>query len=104
MKKPLKTALIILIAVVLLGCAIGGYFIWRHTTTYIGQDAAMQIALSDAKLNIAAVHNTDVDFDKNKFTAWYEIDFDSADTEYEYSIDAATGEILYSYSEPVHSH
>ena len=41
MNKTLKTVLIIVLALVLIGLCIGGYFIWRHTTTYIGKDAAL---------------------------------------------------------------
>lgn len=101
MKKNLKTALIIFLVLVLVGCAIGGFFIWRHVTTYIGEDAAAQIALSDAKLGIAAIRDIDVDFDKNKYTAWYDVDFETHDgMDYKYSVDAVSGEILYSYSAP----
>lgn len=45
MKKALKTALIILIVLLIIGTAIGGYFIWRHHALYIGADAALGAAL-----------------------------------------------------------
>ena len=32
MKKGLKTALIVLVVLVVLGGAVAGYFIWRHQT------------------------------------------------------------------------
>ena len=100
MKKSLKTILIVLIAIVLVGCAIGGYFVWRHVTTSIGSDAAAQIALSDAEQNIAAVHDLKVDFDSNRYTAWYDVEFETHSTEYEYSVDAVSGDILYSHADP----
>lgn len=49
MKKALKTALIILIVLLIIGTAIGGYFIWRHHALYIGADAALGAALDDAR-------------------------------------------------------
>lgn len=98
MKKTLKTVLIVLIVLVILGGAIGGYFIWKHTSSYIGRDAALQAALKDAGLNAAAVFDTSVEFDHNKYSAWYDLDFETHGMDYEYSVDAVTGEILYSYS------
>ena len=45
MKKGWKTAVIVLIVLLVLGGAVGGYFIWRHQTSYIGGDKALQTAL-----------------------------------------------------------
>lgn len=102
MKKGLKTALIVLVVVLVIGAAVGGYFIYRHNNMYIGKDAALQIALNDAGVSAAAVRDRDVEFEHNRGGAWYDVDFETAGMEYSYSLDAATGEILYRYSEPEH--
>lgn len=102
MKKAFKTVLIILVVLLVLGAAIGGYFIYRHNSMYIGRDAALQIALSDAGISPTAIRDQDVEFERSRSGAWYDIDFETAGMEYSYSLDAATGEILYRYSEPEH--
>lgn len=102
MKKAFKTVLIVLAVLLVIGAAIGGYFIYRHNSMYIGRDAALQIALSDAGVSPAAVRDRDVEFERSRNGAWYDIDFETAGMEYSYSLDAATGEILYRYSEPEH--
>lgn len=95
MNKTLKTVLIIVLALVLIGLCIGGYFIWRHTTTYIGKDAALSIAVQDAGVNVTQIKKTDADFEKNAYAAWYDVEIDMRDgTEYKYDVDAKTGEIL----------
>lgn len=102
MKKAVKTVLIVLVVLLVIGAAIGGFFIYRHNSMYIGRDAALQIALSDAGISPAAIRDTDVEFERSRSGAWYDIDFETAGMEYSYSLDAATGEILYRYSEPEH--
>ena len=102
MKKTIKAILIILLVLVVIGGAIGGYFIWKHSTSYIGEKAAKELALADAGLSVAAVKDMSAEFDHSKATAWYDVDFESQGMEYEYSIDAVTGEVLYSYSQPEH--
>ena len=102
MKKACKTVLIVLVVLLVLGAAIGGFFIYRHNSMYIGKDGALQIALSDAGVSPAAVREKDVEFEHSLNGAWYDIDFETAGMEYSYSLDAATGEILYRYSEPEH--
>ena len=102
MKKTVKTVLIVLVVLLVLGAAIGGYFIYRHNSLYIGKAAALQIALSDAGVSPAAVRDKDVEFERSRSGAWYDVDFETAGMEYSYSLDAATGEILYRYSEPEH--
>lgn len=102
MKKAFKTVLIVLVVLLVIGAAIGGYFIYRHNSMYIGKDAALQIALSDAGVSPAAVREQDVEFERNRNGTWYDIDFETSGMEYSYSLDAATGEILYRYSEPEH--
>lgn len=102
MKKASKTVLIVLVVLLVLGAAIGGYFIYRHNSMYIGRDAALQLALRDAGVSPAAIREKDVEFERNRNGAWYDIDFEVPGMEYEYSLDAVTGEILYRYSEPEH--
>lgn len=102
MKKALKTALIILAVLIVLGGCIGGYFIWRHNDLYIGKTEALHIALDHAGLTAAQLKEYDVEFEKNKYSAWYEVEFETYGMEYEYSVDAASGEILYSDSQPEH--
>lgn len=103
MKKTTKTVLALLVLLLVIGAAIGGWFIYRHNSMYIGKDAALQIALNDAGVSPAAVREKDVEFEHSRNGAWYDIDFEVPGTEYEYSLDAVTGEILYRYSEPEHS-
>ena len=102
MNKAFKTVLIVLVVLLVLGAAIGGCFIYRHNSMYIGKDGALQITLSDAGVTPAAVREKDVEFEHSRNGAWYDIDFETAGMEYSYSLDAATGEILYRYSEPEH--
>ena len=99
MNKTLKTVLIIFLVLVIIGLAIGGYFIWRHTTTYIGKDAALSIAVQDAGISANQIKEADADFEKSAYAAWYDVDIDTRDgMDYEYDIDAKTGEILSSRS------
>lgn len=100
MKKTLKIVLTVFIALVVIGGCIGGYFIWRHNTLYIDKNEALELALSHAGLERAQIFDVDIEFEKSMGAAWYELDFESQDTEYEYSIDAASGEILHSFSQP----
>ena len=62
MKKAVKTVLIVLVVLLVIGAAIGGFFIYRHNSMYIGKDAALQIALNDAGVSPAAVREKDVEF------------------------------------------
>ena len=103
MKKTVKTVLIILLALLLIGAAIGGYFIWRHHTLYIGADAALAAALDDAGLLRAEVFDVDVEFERERGQSWYEVDFETAGTEYDYIIDAETGAVLRGTSAPEHA-
>ena len=103
MKKGLKTALIVLVVLVVLGGAVAGYFIWRHQTLYIGGDKALQTALDHAGLTAAQVYDIDTEFEKERSSAWYEVAFETIGTEYEYIIDAASGSILSSSAKPEHA-
>ena len=88
MKKALKTALVILIVLLIIGTAIGGYFIWRHHALYIGA------ALDDAGVLAAETFDVDVDFEHKYGRSCYEVQFETAEAEYDYIIDAGTGEVL----------
>ena len=103
MNKTLKTVLIIFLALVIIGLAIGGYFIWRHCTTYIGKRAAEDIAVADSGVAVTEIKDVDADFKHNRYSAWYEVDVETFDVDYEYIIDARTGEILNTASETAHA-
>lgn len=96
MNKTLKNILIALLVIVI----IGGYFIYRHNNTYIGADAALNIALEDADTTVTMIYSDDVEFEKTRHSAWYEVEFDTHQNEYDYIIDAITGEILNSSIKP----
>lgn len=100
MNKTLKTVIIIVVVLAVIGACIGGYFVWRHNNLYIGKDAALDIALKDAELTPALVYDVDIDFEKNRGQAWYNIEFKTHSAEYDYTIGASDGAILNSYSEP----
>ena len=85
MKKALKTALIILIVLLIIGTAIGGYFIWRHHALYIGADAALGAALDDAGVLAAETFDVDVDFEHEYGRSCYEVQFETAEAEYDYA-------------------
>ncbi len=86
----MKKALTVLLVICLLGAAIGGFLIYRHTSTTIGRNAAAQIALKDAGLERNQVYDLDVDYEHG----YYEVDFESGKGEFSYRIDARTGDIL----------
>lgn len=86
----MKKVLTILLVIVLLGAAIGGFFIYRHVSSTIGRDAAVQIALKDAGLERNQAYDLEVDYEHG----YYEVDFESGKGDFSYRIDARTGEIL----------
>lgn len=92
--KVWKKVLIIVLVLVLIGCAIGGYFIYRHNTMYISKDQALEIALDDAGLVVPDLKKHDIDFESTRYSAWYDVEFKTHTTEYDYTIDASTGAIL----------
>jgi len=100
MNKTGKTIITVLIALIAIGLAIGGYFIYRHNTSYIGADRALEAALRDAGVAANEVIDRDVEFEKTKYAKWYDVDFETFTTEYDYKVDAVTGEILSAASEP----
>ena len=94
MNKTLKKILAAVLAVVIIGAAIGGYFIYRYKTDYIGKNDALHIALDNAKTVATMIYSDDVEFEMSRNSAWYEVEFDTHQNEYDYIIDAVTGEIL----------
>ena len=62
MNKTLKNILIAVLVLVIIGAAIGGYFIYRHNDTYIGAEAALNIALDDAGTTVTMIYSDDVEF------------------------------------------
>lgn len=100
MNKTVKKIITIAVILVVLGGVIAGFFVWRHNSRYISKNEAMEIALTDAGVQLRELIEYDVDFDSNKFSAWYEVDFETHSTEYEYTIDAVNGDILHAHNEP----
>ncbi len=100
MNKTLKKIVIILIVLAAIGLAIGGYFIYRHSVSYIGADRALEAALRDAGVSASEIIDRDVEFEKTRNAKWYDVDFETFSTEYSYTVDAKTGEILNAASEP----
>lgn len=94
MNKTVKTILIIALVLVLAGACVGGIFIWQHSVNYIGHRAAEDIALKDSGLAATEIKDVDAEFEKNRYTAWYEVELETFGAEYEYIIDARTGDIL----------
>ncbi len=67
--------------------------------TYIGVEAAKEIALSHAGLTVAEVRMEEAKADRDNGKVHYDIDFVANGVEYEYEIDALTGQILKSKTE-----
>ena len=86
----MKKAIVILLVILVLGAALGGFFIYRHVSTTIGRTAAIQIALEDAGLGRGQVYDLDVDYEHGL----YEVDFESGMGDFSYRIDARTGAIV----------
>lgn len=86
----MKKILTVVLVIILLGAAIGGYAIYRHASTTIGREAALEIALKDAGIDRAKAYDVDIDYEHG----YYEVDFESAGGDMQYRIDARTGEIL----------
>ena len=86
----MKKALIIVLVLLIIGALIGGFFIYRHTSSTIGRKAAIEIALQDAGIDRANAYDIDADYEHG----WYEVNFETAQGEFEYRIDGRTGEIL----------
>ena len=66
---------------------------------YIGEDAAMEIALKDAGIAKADAMELEAELDTDDNPIHYDVEFKAGGMEYDYDIDAATGDILDSSSE-----
>ena len=86
----MKKLLTLILVIILLGAAIGGFLIYRHASTTIGKDAALEAALADAGLTRSGAYDIDVDYEHG----YYEVSFESAAGEFEYRIDARSGAVL----------
>ena len=93
MKKAGKIIAIILIVVIILGCAVGGFIFYRIKKAAIGGEAALDAALQDAGLDRNAVYDVEKDYEYQNGDAWYEIEFKANGVEYHYDVDAKTGAI-----------
>jgi len=93
MKKAGKTIAIILIVVIVLACAVGGFIFYKIKKTTVGGEAALDAALKDAGLDRSAVYDVEKDYEYQNGDAWYEIEFKSNGVEYHYDVDAKTGAI-----------
>lgn len=103
MKKSLKTALIVICVLLVIGIIIGGFFIWRHKTMYIGADAALKCATDDAGVRSSEIFDVDVEFETKRGQSLYEVEFETAEAEFDYIIDARTGEVLSAKAAPEHA-
>lgn len=65
-----------------------------NTGSYVGYEAALAAALSDAGLDSSQVSGTEVEMDCENGVIIYEVEFHHGGREYEYNIVASTGEIL----------
>ena len=86
----MKKVIAIILVILLLGAAVGGFFIYRHASSTIGKSAAAEIALKDAGLERNQVYDLDVEYEDGL----YEVEFESAKGEFSYRIDARTGAIV----------
>ena len=96
----MKKIITIVLIVVLVAAAVVGFILWKNASAYIGQKAALEIAVKDAAIEPATIVESSVDFEKNQMSAWYDVDIDTHSTDYEYVVDAVSGEILNSSNKP----
>lgn len=89
-----KTVIIILILVLVLG-ALSFALLSMASDGKISKQEALEIALSDAGVDVKQLTEKDVDYESELGNKWYEVEFETLNgTEYEYRIDAFSGEIL----------
>ena len=69
------------------------------TSSYIGRDKAMEIALSHVGLSFSDVRALEVELDAENGKLVYEVEFKSGANEYDYEIDAKSGEIIKNHVE-----
>ena len=62
---------------------------------YITPDEAKAIALNDAGLKEADIHDLEIELDRDGVKVHYDVDFDKGSDDYDYEIDAVTGDILH---------
>ena len=67
--------------------------------SYIGDQAAMEIALADAGFTTADVTELEVELDLDDAVVHYDVNFKQGGLEYDYDIDATSGAILSATSE-----
>lgn len=67
--------------------------------SYIGDQAAVDIALQNAGFAAGDVYDLEVELDLDDPNIHYDVNFKHGNTEYDYDIDAFNGTILNSYSE-----
>ncbi|MBQ6390378.1 MAG: PepSY domain-containing protein [Eggerthellaceae bacterium] len=71
----------------------------QDSNNYIGEDAAKEIALTDAGVAEADCTELNVHLDTDDAVVHYDVEFKAGGSEYDYDIDPATGNILKSDSE-----
>ncbi|MBQ2682097.1 MAG: PepSY domain-containing protein [Eggerthellaceae bacterium] len=69
------------------------------TNSYIGDQAALDIALADAGFSAADVFGLEVELDLDSAVVHYDVNFKQGNLEYDYDIDATTGAIVQARSE-----
>ena len=96
----MKKILVIVLILVVVAAAVVGVILWKNASAYIGDKAALEIAMRDAAVEPSTVTETSVDFEKNNLSAWYEVEIDTHAIDYEYVVNAVSGEILNSSTKP----
>ena len=100
MKKTIKTVLIVLLALILIAAVVCAVLLINYNNTYIGAKRALEIALEDAGLEAREIIDQEAEFERTRYDAWYEVEFEKHGMEYDYSIDALTGDILHKSEKP----
>ena len=60
----------------------------------IGEEAALKIAMDDAKVKASDLDSTNAQFEMDDGLEYYEVELRAGSTEYSYEIEAYTGEII----------
>ena len=90
----MKKLLTVILVIILLGAAIGGFLIYRHTSTMIGRDAAIDAALGHAGFNADQVSGLRCEKDYDDGREIYDVEFRHGGYEYNYDIDAHSYRIV----------
>ena len=64
------------------------------SSSYIGADQALEIALDHAGIDVSAAFDMDIDLEKDDGHVIYDVEFKTNTMAYEYEVDALTGEII----------